>query len=498
VSEVVDAWLVPGGAAALENFKIDAASRNSNSPGPGILKPITFDMRSWMSRVLIVLAASMLSCIAHGKVEERVLSNGMKILVKQDRRAPVVASMVWYRAGSMDEVNGTTGVAHVLEHMMFKGTRDLAPGEFSRLIARAGGRDNAFTNKDATVYHQQLHKSQLSLALRLEADRMANLVLSEEAFSREIRVVMEERRLRTDDQPKALVWETFSAATYEAQPYRWPVVGWMNDLENMRVDDARDWYNRWYTPNNATLVIVGDVVPEQVFAEAEKYFGSIASRLLPTRKPQLEPPQRGIRRVTVKAPAELPYLLMGWHAPALRDVDKDWTPYALEMLAAVLDGSDAARLDRELVRGQRLALQAGASYDGVNRGPAMFVMDGTPAPGKSVAELEQALREQLRRIVEHGVSDQELARVKAQVTAYQVFQLDSMFSQARLIGALDNAGLPYDSLELQAQKLKAITSAQVQEVARTILIDDNLTVAVLDPQPLAGGKPPPSPTEHRH
>jgi zinc protease len=272
----------------------------------------------------------------------------------------------------------------------------------------------------------------------------------------------------------------------------------MNDLENMRVDDTRDWYNRWYTPNNATLVIVGDVVPEQVFAEAEKYFGSIASRLLPTRKPQLEPPQRGIRRVTVKAPAELPYVLMGWHAPALRGVDKDWMPYALEMLAAVLDGSDAARLDRELVRGQRLALQAGASYDGVNRGPAMFVMDGTPAPGKSVAELEQALREQLRRIVEHGVSDQELARVKAQVTAYQVFQLDSMFSQARLIGALDNAGLPYDSLELQAQKLKAITSAQVQEVARTILIDDNLTVAVLDPQPLAGGKPPPSPTEHRH
>jgi zinc protease len=189
---------------------------------------------------------------------------------------------------------------------------------------------------------------------------------------------------------------------------------------------------------------------------------------------------------------------MGWHAPALRDVEKDWMPYALEMLAAVLDGSDAARLDRELVRGQRLALQAGASYDGVNRGPGTFVMDGTPAPGKTVAELEQALRDQLRRIVDQGVSDQELSRVKAQVTAYQVFQLDSMFSQARLIGALDNAGLPYDSLELQAQKLKAITSAQVQEVARTILIDDNLTVAILAPQPLAGDKPLPAPTEHRH
>jgi zinc protease len=191
--------------------------------------------------------------------------------------------------------------------------------------------------------------------------------------------------------------------------------------------------------------------------------------------------------------------MMGWHAPALRDVEKDWVPYALEMLAAVLDGSDAARLDRELVRGSRLALQAGAGYDDVNRGPSMFMMDGTPAPGKSVQDVEQALREQLRRIVEQGVSDEELARVKAQVTAYQVFQLDSMFAQARQIGMLDNAGLPYDSLELQAQKLKQVTSAQVQEVARTILVDDNLTVAVLDPQPLGDRKPArAAPAEHQH
>lgn len=454
-------------------------------------------MTSWMLRVPLALAIA-LSLSAHAKVEERVLSNGMKILVKEDRRAPVVASMVWYRAGSMDELNGTTGVAHVLEHMMFKGTRDLAPGEFSRLIARAGGRDNAFTSKDATVYHQQLHKSQLGLALRLEADRMAHLVLSADDFSREIRVVMEERRLRTEDQAKGLVYEAHSAAAHEAHPYHWPVVGWMNDLENMRVEDARDWYTKWYEPNNATLVVVGDVTPAEVFAEAEKYFGPITARTLPVRKPQLDPPPRGIKRVTVKAPAELPYLLMGWRAPGLRDVEKDWQPYALEMLAAVLDGSDAARLDRELVRGSRLALQAGASYDGVNRGPGIFIMDGTPAPGKTVEELEKALREQVRRIVEQGVSDAELSRVKAQVTAYQVFQLDSMFAQARLIGSLDNAGLPYDSIELQARKLKEVTSAQVQEVARTLLTDDNLTVAVLNPQPLGERKPAPAAPEHRH
>jgi zinc protease len=431
------------------------------------------------------------------KVQEHTLANGMKVLVKEDHRAPVVASMVWYRAGSMDEVNGTTGVAHALEHMMFKGTKDVAPGEFSRIIARAGGRENAFTSKDSTVYHEQLHKSQLALALRLEADRMANLLLSETEFAREIKVVMEERRLRTDDQPKALLQEAFTAATYEVHPYRTPVIGWMTDLENMRVEDVRDWYRRWYAPNNATLVVVGDVSAAEVFAEAEKQFGPIASRPLPPRKPQFEPVQRGVRRISVKAPADLPYLTLGWHAPSLRDVDRDWEPYALEMLAAVLAGSDAARLEHELVRAARVAIAAGAGYDGVNRGPSMFVLEGTPAPGKTVQELEQALRDQIQRVVEQGVDEDELRRVKAQVRAGQVYDLDSMFSQARQIGALDNAGLPSDSLDLLVRRLTEVTSAQVQAVARKYLVDDNLTVAVLDPQPMAARKPLPAlPAEH--
>ncbi len=431
------------------------------------------------------------------QVQEHTLDNGMKILVKEDHRAPVVVSMVWYRAGSMDEVNGSTGVAHVLEHMMFKGTREVAPGEFSRIIARAGGRDNAFTTKDSTVYHEQLHKSQLLLALRLEADRMANLLLSEEQFAREIRVVMEERRLRTDDQPKALLYEVFMATAYQVHPYRTPVVGWMTDLESMRVEDARDWHRRWYAPNNATLVVVGDVSAAEVFAGAERQFGPIAARPLPLRKPQAEPAQRGVKRIGVKMPADQPYLAMGWHAPSLRDVNQDWEPYALEMLAAVLAGSDAARLEHELVRTARVAIAAGASYDGINRGPAMFIVDATPGPGKTVAELEQALREQIRGIVEHGVSEEELRRVKAQVRAGLVFDLDSMFSQARQIGALDNAGLPFDSLDLLARKLTEVTAAQVQEMARKYLVDENLTLAVLDPQPMAGRKPaPPPPAEH--
>jgi len=451
-----------------------------------------------VSNALAILSIALLcSGPLHAEVHERTLANGMKILVKEDHRAPVAVCMVWYRAGSMDEVSGTTGVAHVLEHMMFKGTAQVGPGEFSRIIARAGGRENAFTSKDATVYHEQLHRSQLPLALELEADRMANLLLSDEQFAREIKVVMEERRLRTDDQPRSLVYESFMATAYMVNPYRTPVVGWMTDLESMRAEDARDWYRHWYTPNNATLVVVGDVAAADVFATAEKLFGPVASRPLPLRRPQVEPAQRGVRRVLVKAPAEQPYLLMGWRVPSLRDVEHDWEPYALDMLAGVLAGSDAARLDRELVRAARVATAANAGYDSINRGPALFIMDATPAPGKTVHEVEQALRDQIRQVVEQGVSEEELRRVSAQVTASQVFELDSMFSQARQIGALDNAGLPVDSLDLQARKLKEVTAAQVQEVARKYLVDDNLTLAVLDPQPMAGRKRAPSPpTEH--
>ena len=247
-----------------------------------------------------VLAACALTAQAQGPVQtqEQTLANGLRVIVKEDHRAPTVASMVWYKAGSMDEFNGTTGVAHVLEHMMFKGTREVPGGEFSRLVAAAGGRENAFTSRDYTAYFQQVHKSQLALAFRLEADRMANLVISKEEFDKEIRVVMEERRLRTEDQPRALVHEQLMATAFTAHPYRWPVVGWMSDLEAHDLHRrATIGTTRWYAPNNAIVVVVGDVVAKDVFALAEKYFGPVKAKPLPERKPQDEPPQRGIRRV---------------------------------------------------------------------------------------------------------------------------------------------------------------------------------------------------------
>lgn len=430
---------------------------------------------------------------------DRTLSNGMKVIVKEDHRAPVVASMVWYRAGSVDEVNGKTGVAHVLEHMMFKGTKEIPPGEFSRIIARAGGRDNAFTSRDHTAYFQQIQKSQLGLAFKLEADRMVNLQITDEEFAKEIKVVMEERRQRTDDQPQARLFEQLMAQTYQANPYRTPIIGWMNDLENMTAEDARQWYRSWYVPNNAALVVVGDVNAEEVFALAEKHFGPIARRDLPLRKPQMEPTQSGTRRVTLKAPAELPRLVMAYHAPSLRSVEEDWEPYALALLTGLLDGHDAARLERNLVRGSKLALSAGASYDGINRGAALFMLDGTPAANSNVVELEAALKAEIRKIIDEGVSESELKRVKAQVVAGQIYQLDSIFNQARLMGDLEISGQPYDSARAQGERLLAVTDAQVRAVAKKYLIDDNVTVAVLDPQPVGERKPASTaPTPLRH
>lgn len=450
--------------------------------------------------IIVVLLFSQIEA-AWANTHEFTLGNGLKLVVKEDHRSPVVISQIWYKAGSIDEVNGRTGVAHVLEHMMFKGTEKVPGAEFSRLIAAAGGRENAFTSRDYTAYFQQLHKSKLPLAMELESDRMRNLVLTEEEFAKEIKVVMEERRLRTDDQARALVHEKLMATSYQSHPYRHPIIGWMNDLQNMTVHDAKDWYNKWYTPNNAILVVVGDVNPRQVFDLARKYYGPIKTQTvlaLDERKPQTEPKQLGIKRLTVKAPARLPYLAMVYHAPPLRNPDTDWEPYALEMLAGVLDGNESARLNKELVREQRVASSAGASYDSTARGPGMFYLDGTPSEGKTAADVEAALRAEVEKLVRDGVTEEELARVKAQVVAGHVFQLDSMFFQAMQIGQLESIGLSHRDIDTILKKLQAVTTEQVRDVAKKYLKDDALTVAVLDPQPLEQKAPTPAPAGLRH
>ncbi|KFB67966.1 pitrilysin family protein [Candidatus Accumulibacter vicinus] len=429
---------------------------------------------------------------------EKQLANGLRIIVKEDRRAPTVAHMVWYRAGSMDETNGSTGVAHVLEHMMFKGTPSAGPGEFNRRVAAAGGRDNAFTSRDYTAYFQQVPKGKLSEMMQLEADRMRHLTLDPKEFAQEIRVVMEERRLRTDDQPQALLFEQLSAVAFQAHPYRVPIIGWMNDLENMTVNDARLWYERWYAPNNAYVVVVGDVDHEHVFQLAEQHYGALPERPLPVRKPQDEPAQAGIRRLTVKAPADLPVLIMAYKVPVIRDVDQDVDPYALEMLSAVLSGHEAARFSRHLVREQRLAVDVEASYDSTTRGPGIFYLSGSPSDGKTRADLEAGLRAEIVQVQQQGVAADELTRAKAQLIAGQIYKLDSMFAQAMEIGQLESVGIPYHLNRRILEKRQAVTAEQIQAVARRYFRDEQLTVAELDPQPLPQAPRARSPFTPRH
>jgi zinc protease len=436
------------------------------------------------SRLTVLLLALSAPLMALANPFEHQLANGLRVIVKEDRRAPTAAHMVWYRAGSVDETNGTTGVAHVLEHLMFKGTPTAGPGEFNRRVAAAGGRDNAFTSRDYTAYFQQIPKQKLEEMMQLEADRMRHLTLDAKEFAQEIKVVMEERRLRTDDQPQAMLFEQMSGVAFQSHPYRVPIIGWMNDLENMTVQDARDWYERWYVPNNAYVVIVGDVDHAQVFKWADKYYGELKPRALPLRKPQEEPVQAGIRRLTVKAPAELPVVLMSYKVPVLRDVEKDIDPYALEMLSAILDGHEAARFSKHLIREQRLAVAAGVGYDTTSRGPGMFYLQGSPSEGKTRAELEAGFRAELASIQQHGVAEDELARAKAQLVASQIYKLDSMFAQAMEIGQMEAVGVSHKLDRRMIEKLQAVSAEQVQDVARKYFGDDQLTVAELDPQPL--------------
>ena len=446
---------------------------------------------------LLLVPLWLVATLAGAQTSERTLANGLKVLVLEDHRAPTVAHMVWYRAGSVDEVNGLTGVAHVLEHMMFKGTRTLAAGEFSRRVAAMGGRENAFTSRDYTGYFQQIHRDHLHEVMAMEADRMANLSLTAEEFAREIRVVMEERRLRTEDRAQSLVSEQLMAGAFVASPVRAPVVGWMNDLESMTVDDARQWYETWYSPSNALLVVAGDVDPAEVFRLAQASYGPIAARPLPARKPQQEPPQRGVRRFWVKAPAEAPYLLMGFRVPRLEDVERDTDPYALEVLSAVLSLDENGRITRDVVRGRRVANQAGAGYDMTSRGPVLFMFSGTPADGVSTEELERALRAEITRIAQDGVREEELRRVKTQYVASEVYKLDSVFAQAMSAAGMEIIGLSHRDEDRILAKVRAVTPEQVQSVARRYFNEDSLTVVTLLPQPV-GERPRQAPPGLRH
>jgi len=443
-------------------------------------------------RGLLALVLSLFAVVSSAKeaVREYTLDNGLKLIVKEDHRAPIMVSQVWYKVGSSYEHDGITGVSHVLEHMMFKGTEEVPAGEFSKIISENGGRQNAFTSQDYTAYFQTMETSRLPVSFELEADRMRNLTIPEEEFLKEVQVVMEERRMRTEDNPQSLTYEQFKATAFVSSPYRLPVIGWMDDLENMQVDDLQAWYQKWYAPNNATVVVVGDVDPEEVHAQAKKYFGPLKPSKIAPVKPRLEVAQRGRKELRVEAPAKVPYLMMGYKAPVLLTADEQWEPYALEVMAAILDGGDGARLASELVRGTAVAASAGAGYDGHDRMETLFLLSGTPSNGHTVKDLEAALLEQVQRLRDTPVDEDELERVKAQIRAEKVYEQDSIFYQAMQIGMLETVGLSWKDAEKYLERMEAVTAEQVQAVAKKYLVQDGLTVAELVPLPIDPDQPP--------
>lgn len=419
------------------------------------------------------------------QVQERILSNGMKILVKEEHRSPVVVSQIWYKVGSSYEPMGITGISHMLEHMMFKGTNSHPAGEFSKIIAENGGRENAFTGRDYTAYFQTLEKSRLAISFELEADRMRNINLLAEELDKELQVVMEERRMRTEDNPRAKLQEYLMAMAYTRSPYRNPVIGWPEDILNYQVEDLQQWYQYWYAPNNATLVVVGDVQAEDVFKLAQQYFAAIPRVAIKSLKPQTEMPQVGARRMTIKLPAKVPYILMAYKVPSLNTVEYEWEAYALDVLAAVLDSGASSRLPSRLQRGQQVASSVGAGYDLGGRLEELFLFEATPVKGKSLLDVEQALKSEVRSLQREKISAEELARVKAQVLARSVYEQDSLFYQAMKLGMAETVGLGWEKSEQYREKIDQVTAEQVRQVADKYLIESQLSIAYLEPQVMA-------------
>lgn len=421
-------------------------------------------------------------------IQRYQLNNGLTILVKEDHRSPVVANMIWYRVGSAYEYSGITGISHALEHMMFQGTPHYPQGKFSKIIAENGGEENAFTSQDYTAYFEKLDHTLLPLAFKLEADRMQNLSLKEKDFVKEIQVVREERRMRTDDNPQALTFERFMAAAYLSTPYHNPAIGWPDDLYHLNIDDLRHWYHTWYVPNNATIVVVGDVKAKDVFKLADQAFGKIPSHVLPPFKTHEEPIPLGERHVMVKKAASQPLIIMGYITPTRVTEPHSWKPYALTLLSGILDSGNSARLTAHLVRGQQIASQVEADYDMYSLYESVFMLVGLPSEKHTVDEIKAALLKEMHQLQTTLVPHVELQKVKDQLIAQRVYSRDSVFQQATTIGTLVSIGLPPDVMDTDIEQLKAITPEQVQQVAREYFTMDRLTSAVLVPQSLKPGE----------
>lgn len=440
-------------------------------------------MQRFITLFIFVLYSATAAAATAG-VSTYQLANGLRLIVQEDHRVPLVVSQVWYKIGSGYEPSGITGISHVLEHMMFQGTVKHPAGEFAKIIADNGGEENAFTDRDYTAYFQELPADKLSSAFELEADRMRNLTLDPAAFNKELQVVMEERRMRVDDNPTAMTYERFIAQAYVSSAYHHLPIGWMNDIKQLTVADVRAWYNQWYRPNNAIVVVAGDVKPEAVYQLARYYFGSLAMTPLPAIKLQAELPALGLRSAIVKLPAGEPWLVMGYSVPSLVSAPNNSDPYVLTVIQGILSGGQNNRFTSQLVHAQHVVADASADYNLTSRLSSLFTLAATPATGRNLGQVKAAVLAEIHKLQQQPVSAQELAHVKAEVIAGQVYGRDSMEDQATEMGSLEAVGLPWQLRDTLLEHITAVTAQQIQAVAQRYFSEDNLTLAELHALPL--------------
>lgn len=420
------------------------------------------------------------------RVSESVLPNGLKVILLENHKVPLVTFQVWYRVGSRNENWGKTGLSHLLEHMMFKGTKKVSGERFVRIIEENGGNNNAFTSHDFTAYYENLSADRVGVAIDLEADRMRHLVLREKDFRTERMVVMEERRLRTEDNPQAYLFEQVYAVAFAVSPYHWPVIGWMEDLQRLTLDDLKAHYRTYYSPANAFLVVVGDFKKEEVLRMIRKAFGSYPKGARPPQERNAEPPQSGERRVCVEKEAKLPFVVKGYHVPNLSDPDS----YVLEVIEALLSRGKSSRLYQNLVRERRLVLEVDADHPLLSHDPGLFYLSAVPMPGKDVAEVEKALDGELQRLQREQVGDDELEKAKNQLEAAFVYGQDSLFSQAMMLARFEMAG-GWRRLDDYLPAIRKVTAADVRRVAGKYFTRQNSTVGILIPLPPTEGRPAP-------
>lgn len=410
-------------------------------------------------------------------IEEHFLSNGLKVVTLENHKSPVVTLQIWYKVGSRNETIGKTGISHLLEHMMFKGTPRHGKGEYSRIIAKNGGNENAFTSQDYTAYFSIFASDRLDIALDLESDRMVNLLLDPQEFLLEREVVKEERRLRTEDDPVSSLVEELFAMAFKIHPYRNPIIGWMQDLDNITREDIHAYYKKYYIPGNAIIVVVGDFNTEDILERIEKFFGSLPAGSPPPRQKIVEEEQKGEKRFYYKREAQLPYVIYGYHAPNYREKDH----YALDVLSTILSDGKSSRIYQNIVYNKQIALSAGGGYNPIQTDPELFYFYAQLRPGRSPEEAEKALDEEIAKIKTEPVSDWELQKAKNQIEASFIMSQDSIFYQAMLIGRLETTGAGIKYLNTYIDEIRKVTPEDIMKVASKYLVDDHRTVGILIP-----------------